>query len=214
MKTIIKKTKKFFKSIWKFIDKRIVLPITKFLLKFDNGKDSSGKQFENLLSKKNTLLFISLFFALVTFIIIDQKIVTFSKNSAEVLRSLPVTAIYNEEAYVAEGLPSTVDITLIGSKTDLFIAKQMSSYDVTVDLTGLKPGQHKVNVKYNQSLTDLEYMVNPSLYAVIPAGKTLSDSLAFEVDELEELGIDNINEIQTSFILKDKEYEEILLGLK
>ena len=38
MKTIIKKTKKFFKSIWKFIDKRIVLPITKFLLKFDNGK--------------------------------------------------------------------------------------------------------------------------------------------------------------------------------
>ena len=125
MKTIIKKTKKFFKSIWKFIDKRIVLPITKFLLKFDNGKDSSGKQFENLLSKKNTLLFISLFFALVTFIIIDQKIVTFSKNSAEVLRSLPVTAIYNEEAYVAEGLPSTVDITLIGSKTDLFIAKQM-----------------------------------------------------------------------------------------
>ena len=59
MKTIIKKTKKFFKSIWKFIDKSIVLPITKFLLKFDNGKDSSGKQFENLLSKKNTLLFIS-----------------------------------------------------------------------------------------------------------------------------------------------------------
>ena len=184
MKTIIKKTKKFFKSIWKFIDKRIVLPITKFLLKFDNGKDSSGKQFENLLSKKNTLLFISLFFALVTFIIIDQKIVTFSKNSAEVLRSLPVTAIYNEEAYVAEGLPSTVDITLIGSKTDLFIAKQMSSYDVTVDLTGLKPGQHKVNVKYNQSLTDLEYMVNPS---------TINVTIYDKVSQTKDLSVDILN---------------------
>ena len=184
MKTIIKKTKKFFKSIWKFIDKKIVLPITKFLLKFDNGKDSSGKQFENLLSKKNTLLFISLFFALVTFIIIDQKIVTFSKNSAEVLRSLPVTAIYNEEAYVAEGLPSTVDITLIGSKTDLFIAKQMSSYDVTVDLTGLKPGQHKVNVKYNQSLTDLEYMVNPS---------TINVTIYDKVSQTKDLSVDILN---------------------
>ena len=86
------------------------------------------------------------------FIVIDQKIVTFSQNSAEVLRSIPVTAIYNEEAYVVEGLPETVDITLIGSKTDLFIAKQMSTYDVSIDLTGLKPGQHKVNIKYNQSL--------------------------------------------------------------
>lgn len=151
MKSLVKPIKKFFKSFWQSFDKKIITPISKVILKFTDNNDNSGKTFENWLSKRNTLLFISLFLAIITFIVIDTQIVTFSKNSAEVLRSLPVTAIYNEEAYVAEGLPSTVDITLIGSKTDLFIAKQMASYDVTVDLTGLKPGQHKVSIKYNQS---------------------------------------------------------------
>ena len=157
-----KKTKSIFQNIWGFIDKKIILPITKLILKITSNFEGNGKIFENWLSKRNTLLFISLFAAVLVFIVIDTKIETFSKNNAEVLRSLPVTTIYNEEAYVVEGVPKSIDITLIGSKTDLFIAKQMSSYDVTVDLTGLKPGTHKVNIKYNQSLTSLEYMVNPS----------------------------------------------------
>ncbi|HPF83454.1 MAG TPA: CdaR family protein, partial [Bacilli bacterium] len=184
MKKILKSIKLFFVSIWKFIDKKIILPITKLVLKITGRFDKSGKFFENWLSKRNTLLFISLFLALVIFIAIDQQIVTFSKNSAEVLRSLPVTAIYNEEAYVVEGLPDAVDITLIGSKTDLFIAKQMTSYDVTVDLTGLKPGQHKVNIKYNQSLTNLEYMVNPS---------TVNVTIYDKVSQTKNLSVDILN---------------------
>ena len=51
---------------------------------------------------------------------IDKKIIVFNDNSAEVLQNQPVKVIYNEESYVVEGLPETVDITLIGSKTDLF----------------------------------------------------------------------------------------------
>ena len=179
MKKILKSIKTFFLAIWKFIDKRIIVPITKLVLKLTGGYDKSGKKIENWLSRRNTLLFIALFLALVIFIIIDQQIVTFSKNSAEVLRSLPVTARYNEEEYVVEGIPETVDITLIGSKTDLFIANQISSYDVTLDLTGLKPGQHKVNIKYNQALNGLEYMINPSsvnvtIYNKVSQTKTLT----------------------------------------
>ena len=179
MKKILKSISSFFLAIWKFIDKKIVLPITKLVLKITGGYDKSGKRIENWLSKRNTLLFIALFCALVIFIVIDQQIVKFSKNSAEVLRSLPVTTRYNEEEYVVEGIPETVDITLIGSKTDLFIANQISSYDVTLDLTGLKPGQHKVNIKYNQALTNLEYMINPSsvnvtIYNKVSQTKTLT----------------------------------------
>ena len=144
-----------------------------------------------------------MFLALTTFIVIDTQIVTFSKNSAEVLRSLPVTAIYNEEAYVAEGLPSTVDITLIGSKTDLFIAKQMASYDVTVDLTGLKPGQHKVNIKYNQSLTNLEYMVNPSSINVTIYNK-VSKTKNLSVDILNQDKLDSKLVIESTNINSDK----------
>lgn len=203
MKSLIKSISKFFKSIWKSFDKKIITPLTKVVLKFTNNNENSGKIFENWLSKRNTLLFISLFLALTTFIVIDTQIVTFSKNSAEVLRSLPVTAIYNEEAYVAEGLPSTVDITLIGSKTDLFIAKQMASYDVTVDLTGLKPGQHKVNIKYNQSLTNLEYMVNPSSINVTIYNK-VSKTKNLSVDILNQDKLDSKLVIESTNINSDK----------
>ena len=185
MKKILKSISKFFLGIWNFVDKIIILPITKLVLKLTNGFDKSGKAIENWLSKKNTLLFISLFMAVVAFIVIDRQIVTFSKNSAEVLRSLPVKVIYNEEAYVVDGLPETVDITLIGSKTDLFIAKQISTYDVTIDLTGLKPGQHEVGIKYNQASTNLEYMVIPSTVNV-----TISD----KVSQTKNLSVDLLNQ--------------------
>lgn len=203
MKKILKSINKFFLSIWKFVDRKIILPITKIVLSITGRFDKSGKFFENWLSKRNTLLFISLFLALIIFIVIDQQIVTFSKNSAEVLRSLPVTAIYNEEAYVVEGLPETVDITLIGSKTDLFIAKQMTSYDVTVDLTGLKPGQHKVNIKYNQSLTNLEYMVNPSSVNVTIYDK-VSQTKSLSVDVLNKDKLDSKLVISNTSIESDK----------
>ncbi len=203
MKKLLKAIKNFFLSIWKFIDKRIVLPLTKLVLNLTGKFENPGKFFENWLSKRNTLLFISLALAVFVFIVIDQKIVTFSKNSAEVLRSIPVTAIYNEEAYVVEGLPETVDITLIGSKTDLFIAKQMSTYDVSIDLTGLKPGQHKVNIKYNQSLTDLEYMVNPTSATVIIYDKA-SQTKSLSVDILNKDKLDDKLIISETKISSDK----------
>ena len=203
MKKILKSINKFFFSIIKFIDRKIILPITKLVLNITGKFDKSGKFFENWLSKRNTLLFISLFFAVIIFIVIDQQIVTFSKNSAEVLRSLPVSAIYNEEAYVVEGLPDSVDITLIGSKTDLFIAKQMTTYDVTLDLTGLKPGQHKVNIKYKQALTELEYMVNPSSVNVTIYDK-VSQTKSLSVDILNQDKLDSKLVISNTSIESDK----------
>lgn len=203
MKKILKAIKNFFTTIWKFIDKKVILPLTKFVLGITGRFNKSGKFFENWLSKKNTLLFISLFLAVSVFIIIDLQIVTFSKNSAEVLRSLPVTAIYNEEAYVIDNLPETVDITLIGSKTDLFIAKQMSSYDVTVDLTGLSPGKHKVTIKYNQSLTNLEYMVNPTTVNVTIYDK-VSKTKSLSVETLNKDKLDPKLVIDKTVIKSDK----------
>ncbi len=200
MKKILKSIKNFFLAIWKFIDKKIVLPITKLVLKLTGGYDKSGKKIENFLSRRNTLLFIALFLALLIFIIIDQQIVTFSKNSAEVLRSLPVTARYNEEEYVVEGIPETVDITLIGSKTDLFIANQIASYDVTLDLTGLKPGQHKVNIKYNQALNGLEYMINPSSVNVTIYNK-VSQTKTLTVDIL------NKDKLSSKLVISDTKIE-------
>lgn len=213
MKKIIQTLSSFFYDIWHFIDRRLIVPITKLILKLTNNFEKEGKRFENWLSRPTTLLFISLLISIMVFIIVDQKILLFSESSAEVLTNQPVTAKYNEEAYVIEGLPETVDITLIGSKTDLFIAKQSPSYDVTVDLTGLKPGTHKVNIKYNQvASTSLQYKVNPStvtiyIYSKISKTKTLSiDTL--NKDSLDsKLVVKNMSVADDKVIVKGAEHQ-------
>ena len=66
-----------FKSISEFFNKIIVIPISKLIYKISNKFDKNGKIFENFLSKNNTLLFISLAMAILIFVVIDQKIVTY-----------------------------------------------------------------------------------------------------------------------------------------
>ena len=132
-------------------------------------------------SKSTTLLFFSLFLSVAIFIVVDRKIITFSSHSAEVLKEQTINVKYNEEQYVVEGLPSAVDVTLIGSKADLYIAKQSSNNGVTVDLTGLTPGTHKVNIKYDKGSSDIEYSVNPSVATVIIYDK-VSDTRELSYD--------------------------------
>lgn len=197
----MKKIMKIFKSICSFlsriIDKIIVVPISKFVLWINTKFDKPSKWFENWLSKTNTLLFISLLVAVLTFVVIDQKILTYSESSAEVLSNQPVKVLYDEDNYVVEGVPEDVDITLIGSKADLYIAKQSSlANDVTLNLWGLKPGTHKVDLKYNQASGSLKYSVNPSVATVIIYEK---------VSSLKTLAIDLLNQdaLDEKYIIDD-----------
>src|SRR5574344_473377 len=154
------------KKIGKFVDKHIVVPITKLVVKFNEMFGGQGKMLENWLSKRNTLLFVSLFMAIALFIVIDQKILVFSDNSAEILRNQPINVIYNSEAYVVEGLPDTVDIS------------------------NLKAGQHKVEIKYTQASSSIEYKVNPSTVTVYIYPK-VSDTRTVTVDLLNQDSLDS-----------------------
>ena len=156
-----------FKSIFNFLDRFIILPITRFIYKVTKRLSIPNKKFETWLSKQSTLLFLSLFMAILVYIVVDQKIISFSSQNAEVFKDQSINVIYDEELYVVEGLPDKVDVTLIGSKPDLYIAKQSANNGVTVDLTGLKPGTHKVNIEYDQGNSKIEYNVNPSVATVI-----------------------------------------------
>ena len=180
----------FFRNIWKIIDRKIVVPITKLVLWISDSFKASSKKIERWLSRTNTLLFLSLFFAIIVFVVIDQKILLFSENSAEVLKEQPVHATYNEEAYVVEGLPEEVDVTLIGRKADLYFAKQSPSQEITVDLSDLKPGMHEVNIKYNQILPSIEYKVNPSVVTVMIYPK-VSETRTLDTDILNQDSLDS-----------------------
>jgi len=102
-------------KIAKFFDKHVVVPITKLVLKITNGFDKSSHKLEGFLAKQSTLLFLSLFLAVILFIVVDQKILTLTTSSAKVFKNQKAEVLYNEERFVISGIPETFDITLISS---------------------------------------------------------------------------------------------------
>ena len=207
-----------FKRIARFIDKKIIVPVTKLVMKVTK-LGGSNRSLETWLSRSNTLLFVSLFLALLVFFLFDQKKMLFNDTSAEVLKDQKVEAVYNEEAYVVEGLPEKVDITLMGSRSDLFIAKQSTASKVTVDLTGLKPGTHKVNIEYMRPNDSVEYSVNPSVatvnvYPKVSESKTLTMDLLNQDSLDEKLVVDNVTPEVDKVVIKGTDDESAINSLK
>ena len=207
-----------FKRIARFIDKKIIVPVTKLVMKIAKF-GGSNRSLETWLSRSNTLLFVSLFLALLVFVLFDQKKMLFNDTSAEVLKDQKVEAVYNEEAYVVEGLPDKVDITLMGSRSDLFIAKQSTASKVTVDLTGLKPGTHKVNIEYMRPNDSVEYSVNPSVatvnvYPKVSESKTLTTDLLNQDSLDAKLIVDNVTPEIDKVVIKGTDDENAINSLK
>lgn len=157
----------FIKGIFNFFDKKLILPLTRLVTSITSKLKINGRGFERLLSKKTGLIIVSLLVSLGVFFYADLKSTSLIETYAEVLYNQPISATYNEEAYVVEGLPETVDITLIGRKSDVYLAKQLPTNDITVDLTGLEPGVHKVNLKYKKALSSVEYKLDPSVATIV-----------------------------------------------
>ncbi len=212
MKKIIRGIGKFFRHIGAFFDKWLITPITKLILKIIDFSKNNSKGLEKLIGKKQTLIVISLVLALAVFFIIDSEGNAMIDQYAEILYDQPVTATYNEEAYVVEGLPDNVDITLVGQKRHIFLAKQSPSGEVTVDLTGLKPGQHKVNLRYTQQLSSIDYRIDPSTVTVTIYDKVSeTKSLTYDIlhqDNLDtKLNIDSVELERSEVIVKGAEYK-------
>ena len=162
--------KKIFKKIILFFDKWLITPITKFILFVSDAIKNNSKEIEKIINKKQTLIILSLIFAFIVFFIVDQNSDVLLNKNAEILYNQHVQVEYNEEAYVIEGLPNTVDVTLIGRTSDLYLARQMASnLTVSVDLSGLTPGSHKVKLNYNQSqgLKSIDYKLDPSTANIV-----------------------------------------------
>lgn len=179
---------KLIKRIFKFFDKHIIIPITKFFVFIGDKIKTTDKPLEMALTRKSSMIVISLVLAFIIFFIVDTKSTTLLETNAEVIYSRPVKATYNDEEYVIEGLPETVDITLIGTKANLYLAKQLPTQDVIVDLSDLKPGVHKVNLKYKQSITSVEYKLDPSVATVvISSKKSETRNIEYDVVNLNKL---------------------------
>lgn len=201
----------FFKKLYKPIDKIFVTPITKFILLIGDKTGKKTGKFEKWLVRRNTLIFISLILALGLFFIVDSKAIVLVDSSAEVLYDQKVEAIYNSEDYVIEGLPKTVDVTLIGRKTDMYLAKQLSNGSVTVDVSKLGVGTHKVSLNYDSVINSIDYKLDPGVITIIIYPKTSIEKPAtidvINKDKLDpKLSISNISIDTPNIIVKGAEH--------
>ena len=197
MKKISKVIIKFFRAIFRFFDKWLITPITKLFVGIFDFFGNNGSGIEKVLVNRQSLLIISLLFALITFYTIDQKHVTLISNSAEVLYNQKVKANYNEALYVVEGIPETVDVTFVGRRWDVYLAKQYPMDGVTLDLTGYTPGSYAVNFKYQQAVSSVEYKIDPStvnirIYDKISVMKELSSEIIHKDNLDTKLNIDSV----------------------
>ena len=210
-KSFLKKVALFLKSIVRWFDKKIITPVTKFVLLVVGKKKKRTDKFEKWLVRKNTLIMISLLLAIVLFFSVNNKAVVLVDSYAEVLYDQKVEAMYNNESYVIEGLPDTVDVTLIGRKVDMYLAKQLSTGTVSVDLSNLKPGTHKVNLNYESVINSINYTLNPSSVTVIVYPKVSSTKTAtidvINRDSLNtKMSISNVTIDQSEIIIKGAEH--------
>lgn len=210
---MLKKISSLLKKIGKFIDKYVVMPTTRLVFKISNSFDKSSHKLENILSKQTTLLILSGVIAFALFVAVDQKILQLTTSSAEVFRNQTVNVEYDEERFVITGVPETVDITLIGNKSDLYIAKQSSDHNVTIDLTDIKePGTYEVNIEYEKGLRSIEYSVNPSeVTVVVYLKETKNQTLSYKIvnsDHLEnEVEISDVELNFDSVVLRGADFQ-------
>ena len=212
MKKVFKIIGRLLRLIGMFFDKWLITPITKFILVLMNFFKDNTKSFDRMITKKSTLIVVSLVIAFLTFVFIDQESSIMIDQYAEILSDQQVTAVYNEELYVVEGLPDTVDITLVGQRRHIFLAKQSPAKGVSVDLTGLKPGNHKVTLKYTQRLKSLDYKLDPenvtvTIYEKVSDTRTLTYDVLHKDNLDKKLYISDIELDRTDVIVKGAEYK-------
>lgn len=209
---------KLIKGIYKFFDKKIIVPITKLFVNIGGALKKVYQPLETLAKTKSSTIIIALIIALAIFIFVDGRSTTLLETNAKVLYNQPVSATYNDEEYVVEGLPETVDITMIGTKANLYLAKQLANQVITVDLSDLKVGTHQVELKYKQPISNVEYKLDPSSVRVTIKNKqSITKELTEEIVNLDKLDTKySVNDIQliNSVVNKKKskknETEEVI----
>ncbi len=209
----MKKLERFFLSVLSFLDRILITPITKIIINLSGFIKDNGKGLERFVNKKETLIVLSLIFALAAFAVIEHNSNMIINNSAEILYNQPVSAEYNEEAYVIEGLPEFVDVTMVGQRAKLYLAKQhASNLKISVDLRDLSVGKHRVALKINQGVSNIDYKIDPSTATIVVYEK-VSETRELNYDILHrdsldsKLVIKNIDLSRNDCIIKGAEYK-------
>ncbi len=235
MKKIIRAIGKFLMAIYRVVDKLIITPISRLIFNIKEYLRSKNIKLDYIFNRPNFMIYVSLILAVIVFILIDSRVITLVESEAEVITNVPVTVNYNEEAYVVEGIPEVVDIVLIGRKSDIYLAKQLGTNNVILDLSDYdaRESAYRVYLTYTKSIDSIDYKLDPSYVSVTIKDKIsvtrdidydlineqyLSEELSVEAVELSrsevvvkgsQEAIDNIASVKALIDLSDEALTEV-----
>lgn len=224
---------KFIDSLAKFIDKVIIMPISRLVYNISKSTSGNNNNFNKLLNRPRFLIVLSLIFAIICFLLIDNKVISLVSTEAEMIKNVPVKLVYNDEAFVVENVPETINITITGRKSDIYLAKQLGEFEVELNLSKYtEAGTYKVYFTYSKSIDAVDYILDPSYLSVTIKDKVsevqaitydlvgtnkLDDKLSVKsvsLDSSEVIvkgsqdAIDKISSIKALVSLSNKEYKE------
>ncbi len=212
MKKLIKVIGNFFMAIYRIIDKLIVTPISRLIFNIREYLRAKNIKLEYIINRPNFMIYVSLILAVFVFLLIDSKVITLVESEAEVITNVPVTVNYNEEAYVVEGIPETVDIVLIGRKSDIYLAKQLGTNNVILDLSDYdaRDSAYRVYLSYTKSIDSIQYKLDPSYVTVtikdkISVTKNIDYDLINEQYLREELSVESVELDRSEVVVKGSE---------
>lgn len=121
--------------------------------------------YESLLRNERLIKLLALVVAIVFAINVRYAPNAKERYSADI-NNYPLTQYYDQDRMVVDGLPDTVDVTLVGDKGKVDIAKAKFNFEIYADLRNLPPGTHKVNLEYSKLSNDLDVKLDPSTIVV------------------------------------------------
>ncbi len=201
--------RKFLQKLYLFVDKRLVTPISRIIYFIRKKFNKSRGWLDKLINKKRFLMYLSLIFAVIVFLLIDYKVLNLVETHYDVITNVPVVVTYNSTSYVVEGVPETVDITITGRSSDIYLAKQLADYQVQLDLTNYEPREngYKVEFKYVKSVDNVSYSLSPS-YATVIIKEKVSEvkTLSYDILNLDslspELNVKNVTLEKNEVVVK------------
>lgn len=198
---------RFFEFIFKIIDKLIIMPISRLVYNISKAWGNNNS-INKILNQPHFLIVISLIFAIICFLLVDNKVINLLENEAEVIKNVPVKTIFNEETYVVENIPETVDIIITGRKSDIYLAKQLGDFAAELDLSKYTtPGTYKVKFKSSEAVDSVNYKIDPSYLSVVIKNK-VSDVYSVNYDLVstdklnERLSVDSVTLDASEVVVK------------
>ena len=151
--------------------------------------------YESLLRNERLIKLLALVVAIVFAINIRYVPNAKERYSADI-NNYPLSQYYDQDRMVVDGLPATVDVTLIGDRGKVDIARAKSNFEVYADLRNLPPGTHKVNLEYSKLSNDLDVKLDPSTIVV-----TIMSLI--ETDKPIRADFVNLDQIDEMYVLGD-----------